>query len=50
MEGNMRGPSSVDCEKSYVRTGIVSTGMRARANSKQAPLASKLIQIRPCAA
>ena len=30
MEGNMRGPSSVDCEKSYVRTGIVTAGMLAR--------------------
>ncbi len=30
MEGNMRGPSTVDCEKSYVRTGIVTAGMLAR--------------------
>lgn len=30
MEGNMRGPSSADCEKSFVRTGIVTAGMRAR--------------------
>jgi radical SAM protein with 4Fe4S-binding SPASM domain len=28
MEGNMRGPSSADCEKSFVRTGIASAGMR----------------------
>jgi len=27
MEGNMRGPSSVDCEKSFVRTGIWSANM-----------------------
>lgn len=27
MEGNMRGPSSADCEKSFVRTGIVTAGM-----------------------
>src|SRR5262249_14510947 len=27
MEGNMRGPSSVDCEKSLARTGIVPASM-----------------------
>ena len=27
MEGNMRGPSSADCEKSFARTGIPSAGM-----------------------
>jgi len=27
MEGNMRGPSSQDCEKSYVSTGVVTAGM-----------------------
>jgi radical SAM protein with 4Fe4S-binding SPASM domain len=30
MEGNMRGPSSQDCEKSYARTGVVTAGMLAR--------------------
>jgi radical SAM protein with 4Fe4S-binding SPASM domain len=30
MEGNMRGPSSADCEKSFVRTGIPTMGMRVR--------------------
>ena len=30
MEGNMRGPSAADCEKSFVRTGIVTAGMMAR--------------------
>ncbi len=30
MEGNMRGPSSQDCEKSFVRTGVVTAGMKAR--------------------
>ena len=29
MEGNMRGPSSADCEKSFVRTGVVTAGMMA---------------------
>jgi AdoMet-dependent heme synthase len=43
MEGNMRGPSTADCEKSYVRTGIVSAAMLARSNS---PSRSGLIQIR----
>lgn len=37
MEGNMRGPSSQDCEKSYVRTGVVTAGMllgsQARSNA-----------------
>jgi radical SAM protein with 4Fe4S-binding SPASM domain len=41
VEGNMRGPSSADCEKSFVRTGIVSAGMLARGT------ASGLVQIRP---
>jgi len=30
MEGNMRGPSSADCEKSFLRTGIRTEGMLAR--------------------
>jgi len=35
MEGNMRGPSTADCEKSFQRTGIPSANMllRARASS-----------------
>jgi AdoMet-dependent heme synthase len=41
VEGNMRGPSSADCEKSFVRTGIVSAGMLARGT------AFGLVQIRP---
>ena len=34
-EGNMRGPSTADCEKSFQRTGIASANMlaRSRANS-----------------
>jgi hypothetical protein len=27
MEGNLRGPSTADCEKSYARTGIPSANM-----------------------
>lgn len=44
MEGNMRGPSSQDCEKSYVRTGVVTAGMLAH-KPHPAP-ASHLVQIR----
>jgi radical SAM protein with 4Fe4S-binding SPASM domain len=42
MEGNMRGPSSADCEKSFVRTGIVSAAMLARENTSSS---SALVQI-----
>jgi radical SAM protein with 4Fe4S-binding SPASM domain len=45
MEGNMRGPSTADCEKSFRRTGIPSANMLRR-QSGQAPVAP-LIQIRP---
>jgi radical SAM protein with 4Fe4S-binding SPASM domain len=41
MEGNMRGPSSQDCEKSFARTGIPSANMLAK---KQAT--RDLVQIR----
>jgi AdoMet-dependent heme synthase len=41
MEGNMRGPSTQDCEKSYARTGVSSANML----SKRRP-APNLIQIR----
>jgi AdoMet-dependent heme synthase len=40
MEGNMRGPSSLDCEKSFARTGIPSVNLL----SKKARVAS-LVQI-----
>jgi radical SAM protein with 4Fe4S-binding SPASM domain len=30
MEGNMRGPSSADCVKSYARTGVPTAAMRER--------------------
>lgn len=45
MEGNMRGPSSVDCEKSFIRTGIPSAGMMARAESAHRASVSSLVQI-----
>jgi len=40
MEGNMRGPSSQDCEKSFARTGILSANMIARMKAT-----SSLVQI-----
>ena len=46
MEGNMRGPSSADCEKSFVRTGVVTAGMVAgHAYSPRALAHSELVQI-----
>jgi len=42
MEGNMRGPSTQDCEKSFARTGIPSANLLAR---KVTPPAPRLIQI-----
>ena len=42
MEGNMRGPSSQDCEKSYARTGMVTAGM---IQSSHARIAVELVQI-----
>lgn len=35
MEGSMYGPSSADCEKSFVRTGVPSAGMRVAAGLVQ---------------
>jgi AdoMet-dependent heme synthase len=45
MEGNMRGPSTADCEKSFVRTGIPTAGMLSR-RSRQ-PVRDDLVQIHP---
>jgi AdoMet-dependent heme synthase len=36
MEGNMRGPSSQDCEKSFARTGIASKNLLSRKPSAEA--------------
>src|SRR5579864_100994 len=41
MEGNMRGPSSRDCEESFARTGIPSANMLAKK-----PASRDLVQIR----
>jgi radical SAM protein with 4Fe4S-binding SPASM domain len=35
MEGNMRGPSSLDCEKSFARTGILSANMIAKKKQQE---------------
>ena len=45
MEGNMRGPSSQDCEKSYARTGIPSENFKARNASSPSFQSLKLVQI-----
>ena len=42
MEGNMRGPSTADCEKSFIRTGIPSANMLRLASAN----AAGLVQIR----
>lgn len=41
LEGNMRGPSSQDCEKSFAKTGIPSANMLAKKKA-----AANLVQIR----
>jgi hypothetical protein len=46
MEGNMRGPSTADCEKSFQRTGIASANMLKR---ERAGSAGPLIQIQSLA-
>jgi radical SAM protein with 4Fe4S-binding SPASM domain len=49
MEGNMRGPSTADCEKSFQRTGIPSANMLLRARTSSAGTLISLIQIQPLA-
>ncbi|MGC2818545.1 MAG: radical SAM protein [Candidatus Sulfotelmatobacter sp.] len=46
MEGNMRGPSTADCEKSFARTGIPSTNLLAK-KDKAAPQSLVQIQLVP---
>ncbi len=45
LEGNMRGPSYQDCEKSYARTGIPSENLKARKASSQPYNSLRLVQI-----
>ena len=47
MEGNMRGPSSADCEKSFQRTGIPSANMLRKNGLVSTAL---LVQIQPLTA
>jgi len=46
MEGNMRGPSSQDCEKSFVRTGVPSASMQAKQRTGLSLKPANLVQIR----
>jgi radical SAM protein with 4Fe4S-binding SPASM domain len=46
MEGNMRGPSTADCEKSFQRTGIATANMLARVRGSSS---GSLIQIQAIA-
>jgi radical SAM protein with 4Fe4S-binding SPASM domain len=46
MEGNMRGPSTADCEKSFARTGIPSKNLLAK-KEKVSPARLVQIQIVP---
>jgi radical SAM protein with 4Fe4S-binding SPASM domain len=45
LEGNMRGPSTQDCEKSFARTGIPSENYKAKHASPQSFQSLKLVQI-----
>jgi len=47
MEGNMRGPSSQDCEKSFAKTGIPSANMLAKKIAAPNLIQIKTAQIRP---
>jgi hypothetical protein len=46
LEGNMRGPSMQDCEKSFARTGVASENLRRRKAGSQAPPAAPAVPIR----
>ena len=46
MEGNMRGPSTQDCEKSFARTGVPSANMLAKKLAGANSRPSNLVQIR----
>ncbi len=45
LEGNMRGPSTQDCEKSYARTGIPSENLKAKKVSSSSLPSLNLVQI-----
>jgi len=47
MEGNMRGPSSQDCEKSFAKTGIPSANMLAKKLAAPGLIQINTVQILP---
>ncbi|MGB6431802.1 MAG: radical SAM protein [Candidatus Acidiferrales bacterium] len=47
MEGNMRGPSSQDCEKSFVRTGIPSKNLLSRTRSAAGLVQIQVVSVAP---
>jgi AdoMet-dependent heme synthase len=47
MEGNMRGPSSQDCEKSFARTGVPSANMLLKKRSAANLIQIQTVQISP---
>lgn len=49
MEGNMRGPSTADCEKSYYRTGVPTANM-LRQRDSGVTSGGRLVQIQPMTA
>jgi len=49
-EGNMRGPSSQDCEKSFARTGIPSANMLLKNAARANPTLVQIAAVRPPAA
>jgi radical SAM protein with 4Fe4S-binding SPASM domain len=46
MEGNMRGPSSQDCEKSFARTGLLSANMILKNASRAKPILVQITGVR----
>ncbi len=46
LEGNMRGPSYQDCQKSYARTGIPSENFKAKSAAAKSSQSLGLIQIK----
>jgi hypothetical protein len=46
LEGNMRGPSTQDCEKSFARTGIPSENLKGKLASPRPVNSAQLIQIK----
>jgi radical SAM protein with 4Fe4S-binding SPASM domain len=45
LEGDMRGPSVQDCEKSYARTGVPSENLKSKKAAGQTVQARQLVQI-----